>query len=137
MTGFNAFHIGLRTFGTKIVPRVENVHPSVHGSLGDYPIEPDALHFLVAEERKQLVDVVNVEINKYVLNKCLVGNGSHLRQVVRPKAILSFQPTKQISSDIIVHNLEAKIGIFLETAKQIGKNKQKSNKTPTGEQNLL
>ena len=136
MTGFNAFHIGLRTFGAKIVPRVENVHPPVHRSLRGYPVEPDALYLFVAEERKQLVDVIDVEIHEYVLDECLVGNGFHLRQVVRPKAILSFQLTKQISSDIIVHNLEAKIGIFLETAKQIGKNKQKSNKTPTGEQNL-
>ena len=121
MTGFYAFHIGLRTLGTKIVPRVENVHPAVHRSLRGYPIEPDTFYLFVAEEWKQLVDVVDVEIHEYVLDECLVGNGFHLRQVVRPKAILSFQLTKQISSDIIVHNLEAKIGIFLEINKQIGK----------------
>lgn len=122
MTGFNAFHVGLRTLGTKIVPRVENVHPAVHRSLRGYAVEPDALYLLVAEERKQFVDVVDVEIHHYVLDKCLVGNGFHLRQVVRPKAILCFQLAKQISSDIIIHNLVAKIEIFLETTKEIGKN---------------
>lgn len=120
MAGFNAFHVGLRTLGTKIVPRVENVHPAVHRSLRGYAVEPDAFYFLVAEERKQFVDVVDVEIHHYVLDECLVGNGFHLRQVVRPKAILCFQLAKQISSDIIIHNLVAKIEIFLETTKGIG-----------------
>lgn len=109
MTGFNAFNICLRAFGSKVIPCVENIHPSEHRSLRSHPIKPDTLHFFIAEKRKQLVDVVNIEIHKYVFNKRLVGNGFHFRQVVRPKTVLFFQLTKQVLSAINIHNSAAKI----------------------------